>query len=495
MGLIVVSNRLPVVLRQRSDGGVEVQPGSGGLVTALRPVLRDRGGVWIGAPGSGGLDGEATRRLFAATERESGYELIPVELTRGEQRGFYQGFSNEAIWPLFHDLVPLTRFHSGAWSAALRVSARFAASITNRARPGDFVWVHDYHLVGVGRALRASGFSGRVAFFLHIPFPALDMFLKLPWRAEVLASLLTYDLVGVQTMRDRRNLLQCVRALVPGVEIEGSGGAVSVRFAGREVRIGAFPIGIDFDEFASEAGTEPVAAKAASLRADESNRKIVLGVDRLDYTKGLPERLEAFALLLERTPALRGKVTLVEFVVPSRETLSSYAALKRELERAVGEINGRFTRSGWVPVRYNFRAIPRSKLLAYYRAADVALVTPLKDGMNLVAKEFCAARVDGDGVLVLSEFAGAAAQLQHGAILVNPWDTAGTAGALARALDMPRGERRARMRKLRRAVRKHDIHRWVDSFLDAAISRSLEGFPRVEEFVPVMEHAGAVPAH
>ena len=496
MGVIVVSNRLPVVLRPRSDGGVDVVPGSGGLVTALRPVLRNRGGTWVGWLGNGGTETDATRRRqAAAAEHDAGYRLIPVALSREEHRGFYQTFSNEAIWPLFHDLPSLARFRSEAWEIAERVCARFAAAVAGKAQVNDFVWVHDYHLIGAARAMRKAGVGGPLAFFLHIPFPALDIFLTLPWRAEVLMSLLAYDLVGFQTMRDRGNFLHCVRTLIPDAEIRGKGAVVSVRTGGRVVRVGAFPIGIDFHEFSSVARTEPVAALAARLRADEPSRKIVLGVDRLDYTKGLPEKLEAFALALEREPALRGRVTLVQFVVPSRETLPRYAALKGELERMVGEINGRFARSGWTPIRHNFRAIPRAKLLAYYRAADVALVTPLKDGMNLVAKEYCAARVDGDGVLVLSEFAGAATQLHPGAILVNPRDALRTAAAIVDAVRMPVEERRMRMRKLRRAVREHDIYRWVDSFLTAAFSKDLHDFPRLDDFVPTMDPVDSVPAH
>jgi len=493
VSLIVVSNRLPVVVR-KAAGGVSLEGGSGGLVTALRPVLRNRGGTWIGWAGEHASDQEATRRLLEGVERSAGYELIPVPLPDDERRGFYEAFSNEAIWPLFHDLPTLARFRIEAWTLAQQVSRRFAATVLERVKPGDLVWVHDYHLVGAARAMKEAGFAGRVAFFLHIPFPAVDLFSKLPWRAEVLAALLDYDLVGLQTMRDRSNFLQCVRTLVPDAEIHGKGTSVSVALPGREVRVGAFPIGIDFEEFASGARAPAVARKAESIRQDEASRTILLSVDRLDYTKGLTHRLDAFGLLLEREPALRGTVTLVQFVVPSRGSLPQYTELKRELERRVGELNGRFTRSGWVPVHHNYRAIPREKLLAYYRAADVALVTPLRDGMNLVCKEYCASRVDGDGVLVLSEFAGAAAQLQPGALLVNPWDAARFAEAIARAVRMTEDERRARMRKLRRAVREHDVSSWADAFLRTAFSRDLHDFPRADELEPRVEAMHGLPA-
>jgi len=494
MSLVVVSNRLPVIVRKQATGGVDLEGGSGGLVTALRPVLRRRGGTWIGWPGENAPDEEATRRLLAGAGRTEGYELVPVTLPDEERRGFYEAFSNEAIWPLFHDLTTLARFRPEAWTLAQRVNRRFAAKVLERVTPGDLVWVHDYHLIGAARAMKEAGFSGRIAFFLHIPFPAPDLFMKLPWRAEVLAALLAFDLVGVQTMRDRANLLQCVRTLVPDAEIHGKAASTSILMHGREIRVGAFPIGIDFDEFANGARAPSVLRKAESIRQDEASRTILLGVDRLDYTKGLLHRLDAFGALLEREPDLRGKVTLVQFVIPSRGALSQYTELKRELERRVGELNGRFTRSGWVPVHHNYRAIPREKLLAYYRASDVAVVTPLKDGMNLVCKEYCASRVDGDGVLVLSEFAGAAAQLQTGALLVNPWDAAGVAAAIARAVRMSEDERRARMRKLRRAVREHDVSSWADAFLSAAFSRDRDDFPRGEESEPQVEELHGLPA-
>jgi len=481
MSLLVVSNRLPLVLRRRSGGDVEVEEGSGGLVSALRPVLRHRGGAWIGWAGEGAPDEEATSRLLRGTGRIAGYRLIPVALPDEERRGFYEAFANEAIWPLFHDLPAVARFRTDAWTIAERVTRRFAAKVLAQAKPSDLVWVHDYHLVGAARAMRSAGWAGRIAYFLHIPFPPLDLFLKLPWRTEVLGSLLEYDLVGLQTMRDRQNFLQCVRALFPEAEVRGKGSSLRIRLDGRDVRVGAFPIGIDFHEFARGAREPGVERKARAIRADESQRTILLSVDRLDYTKGLPQRLEAFGLLLEREPELRGRVTLVQFVVPSRGAIPQYAELKRDVERRVGELNGRFTRSGWVPVRHNYRAIPRDKLLAYYRAADIAVVSPLKDGMNLVAKEYCAARVSRDGVLVLSEFAGAAAQLHPGALLVNPWDAAGFASVLARAVRMSPGEQRARMQKMRRTVREHDVAEWADGLLRAAQARDFDSVRLAEE--------------
>ena len=483
MNLVVVSNRLPFALT-REDGAWRVEPGSGGLVTALRPVLEGRGGRWIGWSGAVAEDLPDARAALRASGERFGYELVPVPLTASERDRFYHGFSKEVIWPLFHDLLSMCRFDPEYWRAYEAVNRRFAAEAAKDARPGDFFWVHDYHLLAMAGELRRLGVSSRIAFFLHIPFPPLDVFLKLPWRFPVLQSLLSYDLVGFQTIRDRRNFLQCVRLLLPGARFSGKGAVMSVRWEDRDVRVGTFPISIDARALERRARQPEVVAKAASLRADETGRRIVLGVDRLDYTKGIAQKLEAFRRLLETSPELRGNVTLVQIAVPSREEIRGYREHRTAIERLVGEINGTFTRSGWVPVHYLHRPLEGPRLSAYYLAADVALVTPLKDGMNLVAKEYCATRVSKDGVLVLSEFAGAAAELQRAALLVNPYDVEGVADALRRALDMPRAEQRARMGRLRRTIRERDIYHWLDAFLRAAISRDLAEFPRVADYLP-----------
>jgi trehalose 6-phosphate synthase len=330
-----------------------------------------------------------------------------------------------------------------------------------------------------------AGSKARIAFFLHIPFPPLDVYVKLPWRFQLLHALLAYDLVGFQTLRDRRNFLQCVRALIHEARAIGKGQIVSIQHGGREVRIGAFPIGIDYNDFVKRASTPEVTQKAEALRAQLPNRQLILGVDRLDYTKGIPWRLEAFRNALTRYPELRERVTLVQVVIPSREDIPRYHELKTRIEGLVGEINGQFTQpGGWVPIHYVFRSIENTDLLAYYRAAEIALVTPLKDGMNLVAKEYCACSIEEDCVLILSEFAGAAPQLQGGALLVNPYDVEGVADAMRLAFHMPSDERRGRMRRMRRAIRKQEIYWWADSFLRAAIAKDLSAFPLPSDYVP-----------
>ncbi|HEX7053625.1 MAG TPA: trehalose-6-phosphate synthase [Burkholderiales bacterium] len=473
--LIVVSNRLPYVFR-RSSRGWRAEAGSGGLVTALMPVLRDRGGTWIGWPGASGEASEF-RPALAAAGAKAGYDLVPVPLTEEELANFYHGFSNEVIWPLFHDLASFANFDPQYWRSYRAVNAKYAKAVQARAAAGDFVWVHDYHLMTVAAELRRLGTRARLAFFLHIPFPAPDIFLKLPWREALLHALMEFDLLGFQTARDRRNFLACLQTLEPGVKLEGRGGVPLARLGGRAVRVGAFPISIDYNAFLRRAAAPDVAAKARELHTLLPRRKLMLGVDRLDYTKGITLRLKAFETLLERYPDMRGRVSLIQVVVPSREDIAQYGRMKTEIEQLAGRINGTFARpGGWVPVWYEYRSLSRLELLAYYRAADIALITPLKDGMNLVAKEYCACSIEEDCVLILSEFAGAAAQLASGALLVNPFDIEAVAEAIRDAVLMPEAERVARMRRLRRAVRRQDVFWWVDGFLRAAVARDLRSF-------------------
>ncbi len=484
--LVVVSNRLPFVLTRTNDRWT-LKPGAGGLVSALAPVLRNRGGMWIGWPGSAENEIPDIDQILATATRDSGYTLKPVVLNTEEKEKFYQGFSNEIIWPLFHDLQSHCNFDPSYWRTYEEVNRKFARIVARNYKPEDFIWVHDYHLINVAKELHQMGLRARVGFFLHIPFPPLDIFLKLPWRFQMLHALLEYDLIGFQTLRDRRNFIQCVRTLIPDVTLIGKGQVITARLGTREVRIGAFPIGIDYNEFAKRAASSEVTVRTEQLHQDLRDRQIILGIDRLDYTKGIADRFEAFRNLLQRYPELHRRVTLIQVAVPSREDIPRYHELKMDIERRVGEINGQFTQSGWVPIHYIFRNLTREELLAYYRAASIALVTPLKDGMNLVAKEYCAANIDETGLLILSEFAGAASQLQRGAFLVNPYSAEGVADAIFRAFHTPPSERRSAMRKLRRSVRDYDIYWWVDSFLRAAIAKDLSDFPAPEEYIPQLQ--------
>ncbi len=480
--LIVVSNRLPYVLKRKADGW-GLTAGSGGLVTALLPVLRDRGGLWIGWPGVTEPVPQLNLILQEAAA-DAGYSLKPVLLSSDDYDRYYNGYSNETIWPLFHDMESQCNFDPEYWHAYVKVNRRFAEAVAQEARPSDFVWIHDYQLLDVAHHLRENKNCPDLAFFLHIPFPPPDIFLKLPERQAVLDSLLAYDLVGFQTLRDRRNFIQCVRTLLRGVRVKTEGNLHLIQSGGHETHVGTFPIGIDARDFAERAASPQVEIEYRRILSHFGERQLVLGIDRLDYTKGIPHRLRAFGNLLERFPEVRGRINLIQVVVPSREGIPRYDALKQEIDQLVGQINGRFTQMGWVPVHYIFRSLEPRELLAYYRAAQIALVTPLKDGMNLVCKEFCACSLEEDSVLILSQFAGAAAQLGRASMVVNPYDVEQTADAIYNAYRMDAGERKYRMRRLRRNIQSQDVFWWVDSFMRAAIDKELRDFPVLEEYIP-----------
>jgi|SRR5450631_1162302 len=477
--LINVSNRLPVEIKNRS-GHPRLSRSSGGLATALDSVWRGQHGVWIGWAGAGGDSADADALLQRAAHGRS-YTFKPVAISREEVSKYYTGFANEIIWPLFHDMPSRCDFDPECWEVYQRVNRRFAQAAAEIATAKDVIWAHDYHLMLMGRYLREAGSPAHAGFFLHIPFPAPDMFEKLPWRKSLLRSLLQYHLLGFQTDRDRYNFLSCLERIVPEVSIHHGDLDNSVLLDGHRTTIGTFPISISFEEFASHAASRQVESAATQLRHELTHRFLVLGVDRMDYTKGIPERLKAFRILLRRFPELRHRVTLLQVVVPSREEIFNYKELRREVELLVSQINGEFTESGWVPIHYMHRGLTRRQLLTYYRAADILLVTSLKDGMNLVAKEFCAAQVDECGVVVLSEFTGAAAELQHGALVINPYDLTAMAEVIHRACVMPLEEKRSRMRLLRDIVRTHNVESWADAFLSATITAD----PRVDPISPL----------
>ncbi|MGE5215026.1 MAG: alpha,alpha-trehalose-phosphate synthase (UDP-forming) [Nitrospirota bacterium] len=465
--LIVVSNRLPFALDSAGEDLWTVTPAAGGLVSAVKPVLRERGGTWIGWPG---IAGEIPKKPLLEATHNAGYKVVPVTLSDIERDEFYYGYSNEVIWPLFHDLQSFCNFEPAYWQAYKEVNERYADAIIRCAHPNDFIWVHDYHLMYVAQALRERNASKKLSaltFFLHIPFPPYDIFAKLPQQRRLLRALLQFDLLGFQARRDVRNFVQCVRRVMPDAKVLSRQDLQMIHFEDRRIWVGHFPIGIDFDSFANGAKSEAVAKKSEQLRAGFPGCQLILGSDRLDYSKGIPERLRAFRDALERYPELRGRVVLIQIVVPSRVEIPRYHEFKGRIDRLVGHINGRFSTSTWIPVQYHFRGLNREDLLAHYRACDIAFLTPLKDGMNLVAKEYCACRVNEDGALILSQFAGAAEQLKSGAMLVNPYDVEQMADTILNAFRMDHAERSPRMKRMRRNVHNENVFWWVDSFLKA----------------------------
>jgi len=467
--LVIVSNRLPIALKRADTGQWQIEPSPGGLVTALAPLLSERGGLWIGWPGT--LERVDLDEILAVASRDLGYLIKPVSLTQEELNQYYFGFSNEIIWPLFHDLQTRCNFDPVYWNGYQAVNRKFAQVIAGNAGMEDYIWVHDYQLMLVAKELRSMGVENKVGFFLHTPFPALDIFMKLPWRTKILEALLDYDVVGFQTRRDRNNFVYCIESMLKGLQADVRKQVSTMTTLRREIGIGSFPISIDFNDFARQGKSPIVAGAARQLRESMPEQRIVLGVDRLDYSKGIPEKLKAFRNALERFDELRGRITLIQVAVPSRKDIPEYRALRDEIEGLVSEINGIFTQPGWIPVHYMFRSMERTELLANYLAADIALITSLKDGMNLVAKEYCAANVDENGVLILSEFAGASNELHRWSLIVNPYDVEGVAEAIYQAYDMSIDERRWRMHRLRKSVARRDVFWWVDSFLRAAIGR------------------------
>lgn len=474
-GVAIVSNRLPTVLEfEASQKQWSGKPGCGGLVSAMNPILEKRGGTWVGWPGMIREDAHGyesrLEELLDALGSQAGYTLESVMLNAEQVRDYYEGFANSVLWPLFHGFPNRCDFNPRYWKSYLKVNRRFAATLIDTLDAAQPVWVHDYHLLVVAEMLRSMGFEGRIGFFLHIPFPALENFIKLPWRAELMRALLAFDLVGFQSARDKRNFLECVERLVPQASISKIDSTATVSLSGHDanrVTVGVFPISIDFEDFEERARSGVVGRYIEVLRRDFGPNKMFLGIDRLDYTKGLVERFHAFEVFLREHPELCETVVLFQLVVPSRENVAEYQALKREIDRIVGRINGEFGTPSWQPIHYLYNTVSTEELTALYRFAAVAVVTPLCDGMNLVAKEFCASQIDGNGVLVLSEFAGAADEFHRDALLVNPYDTVGCARVMYKAVTMTRPERQERMRRLRHRVKTHHVFGWANQFVES----------------------------
>ncbi|MCZ6539824.1 MAG: trehalose-6-phosphate synthase, partial [Chloroflexi bacterium] len=441
---------MPVTIEDNSSGQ-QVNRSSGGLVSGLDPLHREGDGLWIGYPGA---DPDITTRVLLKEMR-----LEPVDIPPSEYSGFYDGFSNSAIWPLFHYLLEYCIFDPAAFEAYKRVNERFAEAVLAHAEDDDTIWVHDYQLMLVPRMLREKLPGARIGFFLHIPFPASELLRVVPQRVELLRGLLGADLIGVHTYEYADHLAQSFRRILGFESRQGV-----VNLSGRSVRIEAHPLGIDIEQQREAAFSKRAERFLRRYNRMLGDTQVILGVDRLDYTKGIPNKLEAFKSLLDREPRWRDGVVMIQVAIPTREAIGGYRDQKSEVERLVGEINGLYGRPGKTPVQYIYNSVSPAELGALYRLADVAFVAPIRDGLNLVAKEYVACRDDGGGVLVLSEFAGAASELGE-ALRVNPWDIEGTAAQLERALDMGFGERNERMAPMHRRVVENDVHRWVEQFM------------------------------
>ena len=457
--LLVVSNRLPLTLRKAEDGHWTTERSSGGLASAMNPILRDNGGDWIGWAGSSGEE-DHEERNSVLQEWAQKDQCFAVELPAEIAKGFYEGYSNQTLWPVFHNFPSQLKFDAKDWQAYIEANRIFSRAVVDRYKQGDLVWVHDYQLMLLPQMLRAELPDAAIGFFLHIPFPSSEIFPILPRREELLQGLLGADLVAFQT---HGHLQQFRAALLRVLGLESKIAEVAV--GGRPIRLEAHPIGIAPEQYTDLLSHDETTAQLhAEWATRYRGRRVLLAVDRLDYTKGIPERLRAFAHLLRSSSELREKVVLIQVAVPTREGIETYQDLRTEVNQLVGEINGKLGTPGWTPVVYINRSIERAELVALYKLADVCWVGSLRDGMNLVAKEYVACKAEGDGVLVLSEFAGAAAEMGE-ALLINPFDEERTASSIERALTLDEDERRQRMEHLHSRILHNNVFRWGERFL------------------------------
>ena len=449
--LVVVSNRVADLTRPTQAGG---------LAVGLADSLRQRGGVWMGWDGKKLKHEEQPepriRKIGTVTQ-------ATIPLTEQDYDEYYLGFSNSVIWPLFHYRLDLVEYKTAFLEGYRRVNAKFADALMSVLKPDDIVWIHDYHLIPLAAELRQRGCKQRIGFFLHIPFPPPEILAAVPRHRWLVESLLEFDVIGFQTHTDLGNLQHYVENHL-GCHMASDG---RIQIGEREVIAGYFPIGIDVDAFVEMANLPNDEVQIETKRREILGRRQIIGVDRLDYTKGLPDRLRAFARLLELYPEMRKSVALMQIATPTREEVEAYVEIRKELEALSGEINGRFADFNWTPVRYIHGTVPRDALAALFRASQVGFVTPLRDGMNLVAKEYVAAQsMENPGVLVLSKFAGAAEDMRE-ALIVNPYDVDDMARNLCRALTMPLEERQERQAALMKRIRKHDAANWLENFMAA----------------------------
>ena len=450
--LVVVSNRGPY-RHETSRGRERWVRSAGGLVAALDPVLQQRGGVWVSAKQAKDFD------TITVPGPRLEYDLAYISLSKSTQRGFYEVVSNAVIWPLLHSFPPTIRVGDAPWKSYVTANKQFSDAALDSSHTSDLIWVHDYHLMLVPQMLRQARSRVKIGWFCHVPWPPAHLFGILPWRKEILEGLLGANLIGFHVKEYVGHFLECVQRFTDYKVSKGR-----IRVGSRDVAVISAPIGVPVKDLQALSNDPDVETEVQRIRHSVGNRRMVLGVDRLDYTKGIPERLLAFENLLKREKNARNQYVFVQVMVPSRTDVLAYAKLKEEIDQMVGDINGRYSETGRIPVHYLYRNLSQRALFAHYRVADVALVTPLRDGMNLVAHEYIASRTDEEGVLVLSEFAGAAEHLKD-ALLVNPYDIQGVTDKLKEALLMPIAEKKRRMRSLQQAVNKLDVHRWADNYI------------------------------
>ena len=456
--LIIISNRLPITI-DKKDGGLFYYPSAGGLATGLQSLDTDMEKIWIGWPGQEINDDKEQQKVKADLSKEG---LIPVFLSLQEIELYYEGFCNETIWPHFHYFTQYTNYNDDSWKAYMEVNSKFAAVVNENISEDDFVWVHDYQLMLLPAMIRKTFPSISIGYFLHIPFPSYEIFRILPWREKILEGLLGADQIGFHTFDYMRHFLSAVYRIGG---FEHNFGKLTIN--NRVVNVDVFPMGIDYEKYAypeKETGSDFMIKQVERLRS--KNRKLILSIDRLDYSKGIPERIKTFEKFIKNNPKYHGKVTLMLIVVPSRTHVGQYQELKDEVDTLVGRIDGQYRTFGWSPIQYFYRSFPFGELCALYQAADIAMITPLRDGMNLVAKEFVASKHDiKKGVLILSEMAGAANELTE-ALIVNPQDVNDMERAIIQAIEMPEEEQALRLQKMQDRLKIYNVKHWASTFMN-----------------------------
>jgi trehalose 6-phosphate synthase/phosphatase len=455
--LIVVSNRLPVSV-SKTKSGLKVRPSAGGLATGLSSLPDQYEHSWIGWPGGVGEKYSAADKK-EIEEKLNGINCSPVFLSSAQVENYYEGFSNRTLWPLFHYFPTYTVYEGRFWQYYATVNELFCQHVLEQARPDDFIWVHDYHLMLLPQMLRARMPQATIGYFLHIPFPSFELFRLLPWRKEILEGLLGADLIGFHTYDYVRHFLSSVCRIVGP---EHHLGILSVK--DRIVKVDSFPMGIDYDTYTQAYQKKNIAAESERIRQNTGKRKVIISIDRLDYTKGIIQRLEAFDLFLSQNPDYKDKVTLILVAVPSRTNVADYKKLRDDLEKLVGRVNGEHGSMSYLPVRYLYKMLPFRDITALYNVGDVALLTPLRDGMNLISKEYVAAKQNNPGVLILSEMAGAASELGE-AIIVNANNKQEIIDAIKQALDMPLDEQLERLKPMQERLQTYNIKRWASDFV------------------------------
>ncbi len=480
--LVIVSALLPVFLEKEGKNyTAKVSPG--GLVTALKQSYKRRKALWIGWHGNDYYS-EKIKKIVQDAGKSEGFNLLPVPLKKREKEYFFNGFSNKIIWPLFHGFPQFCQFENEYYKAYESVNKKFAKVILDVADKEDFIRVHDYHFFLLPKYLKKNK-NLNIGFFLHIPFPHPEMFFKIPWRVELLEAFLNYNTIGFHTQIDRKNFLDCITELIPEIRIEKKNTIYNILFKRRKIKVGVFPISVEFEKYNSTA--EKVNSKLKELKNTFKDKKLIFCADRLDYTKGLVEKVKIFRRFLEKYPKFWNKVVFVEAVSKNIKKSIEYDQLKKEFEHKISELNGIFGNKSYQPFIYLQKRLDFEDLVSYYRYSDVCLITSIRDGLNIVSKEFISSNIDKKGVLVLSEFAGAATELYKDSFLINPYNIERNADILYRALSLNSKDRLKRMENLRKHVRKYDITWWVDAFLKVAVGTGIEKFPKLEEYIPLHE--------